>query len=89
MEIIEIKAERSETAELDETDLTAVVSLDVWREKVRKVNVLLKYVERLVDVKPDVKVDFNTIRILASNTKVTHCWVVLHLASYTTKAFMA
>ena len=72
MEIIEIKSERLEDAQLDQTDMKAVVSMDEWREKVRKVTVLLKYLERLVDVKPDVKRDFPTIRILASNTKVMY-----------------
>lgn len=46
------------------------MALDEWREKVRKVNLLLKYVERLVGVNADGKEDYPSIRILASNTKV-------------------
>jgi hypothetical protein len=70
IEIAEIKAEHLEEDSLDETDLKSVVPLDEWREKVRKVNLLLKYVERLVGVNADGKMDYPSIRILASNTKV-------------------
>ncbi|XP_028414728.1 nuclear anchorage protein 1-like isoform X2 [Dendronephthya gigantea] len=69
IEIAQIKAEHLEEDSLDETDMRSVVPLDVWREKVRKVNLLLKYVERLVGVNADGKEDYASIRILASNTK--------------------
>lgn len=69
IEIAEIKAEHLDDKPVDETDLTSVISMDKWKEKVRKVNLLMKYVERLVGVNTDGKVNYPSIRILASNTK--------------------
>ena len=70
IEIAEIKAEHLDEDSHDETDLNSVLPIDTWREKVRKVNLLLKYVERLIGLGADGKMDYPSIRILASNTKV-------------------
>ena len=65
-----MKAEHLDEDSLDETDLNTVVSMDEWRSRVRKLNLLLKYLERLVSGDADVRGDYPNIRILASNTKV-------------------
>ena len=68
IEIAAIKAEDLES--LDETDLNTVFAIDRWREEVRKINVLLNYVDRLLSVNADVNISYPIIRILATNSKV-------------------
>jgi hypothetical protein len=77
IEIAEIKAENLEDESEDETDMSSVVPLEKWRERVRKVNLLLKYVERLVNVNVDGKMNYPSIRILASNTKVNLALIIV------------